>query len=107
MMTTIAVLGKALDSIPKIRPHNTAKARAIVETKIRDIEARIRDLVHMRDELITIGRACGCGKAQPVCRVLEYLEYPAEQTRKKSRQRLGGEGGRNKVSTGGRNAQSK
>ena len=107
MMTTIAVLGKALDSIPKIRPHNTAKARAIVETKIRDIEARIRDLVHMRDELITIDRACGCGKAQPVCRVLEYLEYPAEQTRKKSRQRLGGEGGRNKVSTGGRNAQSK
>lgn len=67
--------------LSQIRPHNTAKARTIVETKIRDIEAKIRDLVHMRDELITIGRSCGCGEAQPVCQVLEYLEYPAEQTR--------------------------
>jgi DNA-binding transcriptional MerR regulator len=63
------------------RPHNTAKVRAIVETKIGDIEAKIRDLQHMRDELATLGRACGCGEAQPVCRVLEHLEYPVEQAK--------------------------
>jgi hypothetical protein len=62
-----------------MHPQNTSKARAIVETKIRDIEARIRDLQHMRDELVTLGRECGCGDAQPVCRVFEQLEYGTEQ----------------------------
>ncbi len=62
------------------RSHNTAKARAIVETKIRNIEDKIRDLQQMRDELITIGRDCGCGDGQQVCQVLEQLEYGGEQT---------------------------
>jgi len=78
---TLAEIGSLLELSQK-RPHNTAKARAIVETKIRNIEDKIRDLQRMRDELITIGRACGCGDAQPVCRVLEHLEYGVEQTRK-------------------------
>lgn len=78
---TLAEIGSLLELSQK-RPHNTAKARAIVKTKIRDIEDKIRNLQRMRDELITIGRACGCGEAQPVCRVLEHLEYGVEQTRK-------------------------
>lgn len=75
---TLTEIASILD-LSQMRPHNTSKARAIVETKIRDIEARIRDLQHMRDELVILGRECGCGDAQPVCRVLEQLEYGAEQ----------------------------
>ena len=56
------------------RPHNTAKAREIVNAKIRNIDEKIRGLQRMRDELITLGRACGCGDSQPVCRFLEQIE---------------------------------
>jgi DNA-binding transcriptional MerR regulator len=65
--------------LQQMRPHNTAQARAIVENKIRNIEDKIRNLEKMRDELITIARACGCGQAQPVCRVLEQIEYRVDQ----------------------------
>jgi DNA-binding transcriptional MerR regulator len=64
--------------------HDTAKARAIVEAKIRTIEDKIRDLQQMRDELVTIGSVCGCGDGQPVCRVLEQLEYSVEQPRERN-----------------------
>lgn len=62
------------------RPHNTAQARAIVKSKIRQIEDRIRNLQQMRDELIATAEACGCSDEQPVCRVLEQLEYLVEPT---------------------------
>ena len=77
---TLNEIASLLD-LSQMRPQNTSKARAIFETKIRDIEAKIRDLQHMRDELVTLGRECGCGDAQPVCQVLEHLDYPAEQIR--------------------------
>src|SRR4030095_8933287 len=75
---TLNEIASLLD-LSQMRPHNTSKARAIVEAKIRDIEAKIGDLQHIRDELVALGRACGCGDGQPVCRVLEQLEYGAEQ----------------------------
>ncbi|HZM86583.1 MAG TPA: heavy metal-responsive transcriptional regulator [Blastocatellia bacterium] len=56
------------------RPHNTAKARSIVKDKISNIEDRIRGLQQMRDDLLGIGRACGCGDSHPVCRFLEQLD---------------------------------
>ena len=77
---TLVEIASLLD-LSETRPQNTAKARAIFETKIRQIEDKISDLQRMHDELITIGRACGCGSAQPVCRVLEQLEYRVEPTR--------------------------
>ena len=70
----------SLLELSETRPHDTAKARSIVETRIRNIDDKIRDLQRMRDELVTIGRACGCGDSQPVCRVLEQLERDATQT---------------------------
>jgi DNA-binding transcriptional MerR regulator len=70
----------SLLELSETRPHDTAKARAIVETRIRNIDNKIRDLQRMRDELIAIGRACGCGDLQPVCRVLEQLDHDAAQT---------------------------
>ena len=84
---TLAEIGGLLD-LSQMRPHDTAKARAMVETKIRDIEDRISDLQQMRDDLVTIGRACGCGHSQPVCRVLEQLEYGMEPTKKEKPPRL-------------------
>jgi DNA-binding transcriptional MerR regulator len=77
---TLAEIGSLLE-LSQMRPHNTAKVRAIVETKIRHIEDKIRDLQRMRDELVNAGRACGCSAAQPVCRVLEQLEYDLEPPR--------------------------
>ena len=70
---TLVEIGSLLE-LSETRPHNTAKARAIVKTKIRSIEDKIRDLQRMRDELLTIGRDCGCGASQPVCRFLEQVE---------------------------------
>lgn len=79
---TLAEIGSLLE-LSQERPLNTAKARAIVETKIRNIESKIRDLQRMRDELISVGRECECGNGQPVCRVLEQLEYGMEQPQEK------------------------
>ncbi len=70
--------------LKETRPHNTKRARAIVEAKIQNIEDKIRNLQQMRDELIATAQACGCSAEQPVCRVLESLEYsiePASKTR--------------------------
>jgi MerR family mercuric resistance operon transcriptional regulator len=70
---TLMEIGSLLE-LSETRPHNTAKARAIVKAKIRNIDDKIRGLQRMRDELITLGRACGCGDSQPVCRFLEQIE---------------------------------
>jgi len=64
--------------LKETRPHNAARARTIIETKIRNIEDKMRDLQRMREELINIALACGCSDAQPVCRVLDQLDYAME-----------------------------
>ena len=64
----------SLLELSETRPHNTSKARAILKAKIRNIDDKIRGLQRMRDELVTLGRACGCGDSQPVCRFLEQIE---------------------------------
>ncbi|HKG21703.1 MAG TPA: heavy metal-responsive transcriptional regulator [Blastocatellia bacterium] len=74
---TLVEIARLLE-IKETLPQDTARARSIIEIKIRDIGDRIRDLQHMRDELTRIALACGCGDARPVCRVLERLEYPVE-----------------------------
>ena len=57
------------------QPNDAAQARTMVETKIRNIEAKVRDLQHMRDELIKVAQACGCGDGRTACRILDRLEY--------------------------------
>ncbi|HYP29980.1 MAG TPA: heavy metal-responsive transcriptional regulator [Blastocatellia bacterium] len=64
------------------RPGNTAQARTILEAKIRSIGEKIRDLQRMRDDLVNVALACGCGDKQPVCRVLDRLDYPMEPSTK-------------------------
>lgn len=66
--------------LKETRPHNTVQARAIVEAKIRQIEVKIRNLQQMRDELVAAARACGCSAEDPVCRVLEQIEFSTGPT---------------------------
>lgn len=71
---------RSLLQLSQQRPHNTAKARAIVATKISNIEKKIRELQRLRDELVALGRDCGCGVSGQECRVLEQIDYGVEQT---------------------------
>lgn len=74
---TLTEIAQLLE-LTRTRPHNTRQAREIVETKIRQIEDKIGHLQQMRAELLATARSCGCSDTQPVCRILDQLDYATE-----------------------------
>jgi DNA-binding transcriptional MerR regulator len=55
----------------------TARVREIAESKLHDIDERIRGLQNMRDELSRLLAMCTCGSGLPLCPAFEAM-YPDE-----------------------------
>ncbi len=63
----------------KLRTPGTKRvpqARAAAETKLRDIDEKIRDLTAIRGALASLVETCACSGGPVLCPILEALERP-------------------------------
>ncbi len=62
--------------------HTCQESKSIVQSRLRDVEAKISELEHMRKSLQRLNDAC-CGSAHSsvYCSILEALEQGASRTK--------------------------
>lgn len=76
-------LGFTLDEIQELlslraTPESGEEVRMLAETKIDEVEAKIRDLTRIKQKLSELAAACQVHGAADDCRVLHALEAPGE-----------------------------
>jgi len=65
---------KELLKLRSAGPKRAPAARAAAETKIRDVDEKIRDLTAMRAALSSLVATCACEEGSVSCPILEALE---------------------------------
>ena len=65
---------KALLTLRSAQPTRGLEVRKVVQTKLRDIDERIRDLTAMRGALSSLVATCECCDEPSRCPILEALE---------------------------------
>ena len=65
---------KALLKLRSAGPRRRDSARNVAEAKIRDIDAKLRDLSAMRAALESLVGSCACASSTIECPILESLE---------------------------------
>lgn len=56
---------------------NSIKVRALAESKLHDIEEKIKRLQQMREDLRLLLESCDCGEIETRCPTLEALDHKA------------------------------
>lgn len=69
---------KGLLALRVNRRNRCSDVRRLAETKIADIEGRIRSLEAMRRALVKLAKECGIEQRSGVCPILEHLESDFE-----------------------------